>query len=391
MSPTTTRPWLVLTGLALGVTVTNGFARFAYGLMLPAMQSEQGWNFAQAGWLNTANALGYIAGAIATMLLIRRISPSRLFAFGLVTTTVALLATGMNEALWWQTMWRILAGIFGAMSFSTAGALTAGLFKDDPRRNALAIAILFGSGGGLGIVLAGAALPLMLDTYGPASWPIGWIVIGIVSAMMLPLGLWSAFQLRPPKQSNTTKPVPLPIRRMIPELVGYAGFGTGYIVYLTFLSAWMTGQAEQASFIALVWVILGLCISLSPLVWRPILARHASGLPLALILCGIAVGSALPVILPSGLALLISSVVFGLSVFMAPGAVTNFARQNLPPESWGRAISLFTVVFAIAQTVGPYGAGLIGDAFENIGVSLLVAATVLMLGALIASLQKPLD
>jgi MFS family permease len=391
MSATTTRPWLVLTGLALGVTVTNGFARFAYGLMLPAMQSEQGWNFAQAGWLNTANALGYIAGAIATMLLIRRISPSRLFAFGLVTTTVALLATGLNEALWWQTLWRILAGIFGAMSFSTAGALTAGLFKDDPRRNALAIGILFGSGGGLGIVLAGAALPLMLDAYGPAAWPIGWIVIGIVSAMMLPLGLWSAFQLRPPKQSNTTKPVPLPIRRMIPELVGYAGFGTGYIVYLTFLSAWMTGQAAQASFIALVWVILGLCISLSPLVWRPILARHASGLPLALILCGIAVGSALPVILPSGLALLISSVVFGLSVFMAPGAVTNFARQNLPPESWGRAISLFTVVFAIAQTVGPYGAGLIGDAFKNIGVSLLVAATVLMLGALIASLQKPLD
>ncbi len=58
------RPWLVLAGLALGVTVTSGFARFAYGLMLPAMKSEMGWNYAQAGWLNTANALGYIAGAI---------------------------------------------------------------------------------------------------------------------------------------------------------------------------------------------------------------------------------------------------------------------------------------------------------------------------------------
>ena len=37
------RPWLVLAGLALGVTVTNGFARFAYGLLLPAMRSEMGW------------------------------------------------------------------------------------------------------------------------------------------------------------------------------------------------------------------------------------------------------------------------------------------------------------------------------------------------------------
>ena len=161
------RPWLVLTGLALGLTVTNGFARFAYGLILPAMKSEMGWTYAQAGWLNTANALGYIGGAVLTMVLIRRIPPARLFAFGVATTTLALLATGMNAALWWQTLWRIAAGVLGAMSFSTAGVLAAGLFHGDPRRNALAIAILFGSGGGLGIVLAGAALPLMLHTWGP--------------------------------------------------------------------------------------------------------------------------------------------------------------------------------------------------------------------------------
>ncbi len=389
MNAAPARPWLVLAGLALGVTVTNGFARFAYGLMLPAMKSEMEWNFAQAGWLNTANALGYIAGAILTMLLVRRISPTRLFAFGLITTTLALLATGLNAAMWWQTLWRILAGIFGAMSFSTAGALTAGLFRDDPRRNALAIAILFGSGGGLGIVLSGAALPLMIDVYGPSAWPIGWIAIGIVSLSFLPLGLWAALQLCPPVQSRA-EAARLPLRRMLPEMAGYAGFGMGYIVYLTFLSAWMTEQAAGAGFIALVWVILGLCICLSPLVWRPILARYASGLPLALILIGIAIGSALPVVLPNGAALLVSAVVFGLSVFMAPGAVTNFTRQNLPPESWARAISLFTVVFAVAQTLGPYGAGLVGDLFGNIGVSLVAAAGLLLVGAVIALRQKPL-
>jgi predicted MFS family arabinose efflux permease len=380
---------LVLAGLTLGVTVTNGFARFAYGLLLPAMKSEMGWNYAQAGWLNTANALGYIVGAVLTMVLIRRISPSRLFAFGLIATTLALFATGLNTALWWQTAWRILAGIFGAMSFSTAGALTAGLFKDDRRRNALAIAILFGTGGGFGIVLVGAGLPLMLEVYGSGAWPMGWLIIGAVSLLFLPLGLWAAFQLRPPAQKQTSN-ARLPLRRMLPEMAGYAGFGLGYIVYLTFLSAWMTEQAASGYFIALVWIVLGACISFSPLVWRPILERHASGLPLAMILTCIAVGSALPVVLPNGPALLISAVVFGLSVFMAPGAVTSFARQNLPPESWGQAISLFTVVFAVAQTLGPYGAGLIGDAFGNIGISLLVAAGLLLVGAFIALLQKPL-
>ena len=382
-------PWMVLAGLALGVTVTNSFARFAYGLILPAMKSEMAWTYAQAGWLNTANALGYIVGAVITMLFIGRRSPTLLFAFGLITTTIALLATGLNAALWWQTMWRILAGLFGAMSFSTAGVLVAGLFKDSPRHNALAIAILFGTGGGVGIVLAGAALPGMLDHYGNSSWPMAWVAVGAVSVSFLPLSLWAAAQLSVPVQIQSKAPA-LPIRRMLAQMAGYAGFGLGYIVYLTFLSAWMTEQSASAGFISAVWVLLGLCICISPLVWRPILARHASGVPLAMILSCIALGSALPVLWPGSLSLLISAVVFGLSVFMAPSAVTNFTRQNLQPESWGQAISLFTVIFAVAQTLGPYGAGVVGDLSHNIGTGLLVAAALLLIGALIAWTQKPL-
>lgn len=389
MNSNSVRSWIILTGLALGLTVTNGFARFAYGLILPAMKSEMGWNYAQAGWLNTANALGYIIGAILTMILIRNVSPARLFAFGLITTTLALLATGLNANMSWQTLWRILAGVFGAMSFSTAGALTAMLFPNEPKKNALAIAILFGSGGGLGIVLAGASLPLMLEKLGPSAWSTAWILLGIISLLFLPLGLWAASQVRSPVQSKTST-IPLPLSQMIPELAGYAGFGLGYIVYLTFLSAWMTDHAASASFITLIWVILGLSICFSPIIWGPILTRYSSGLPLALILTCIAIGSALPVLINNTITLLISALVFGLSVFMAPGAVTSFTRQNLPPQSWARAMSLFTVVFAIAQTMGPYGAGLVGDIFNDIGVSLLVAAGLLLAGALIALQQKPL-
>ena len=384
------RPWLALLGLILGVCVTNGFARFAYGLLLPAMQADLGWSYAQAGWLNTANALGYIGGALLTMVLIRRAGPARLFAFGMVTTAVALTATGQDPALWWQTLWRVLAGFFGAMSFATAGALAAQLFRDDPRRNALAIALLFGAGGGIGIVLAGAVLPLLLDRLGPAAWPMAWTLIGLVCFAFLPLGLWSAHALRPARLARAPEPQPLPIRQMLPQIGGYAGFGLGYIVYLTFLSAWMTELGARAELIALVWVLLGLCLCLSPFLWRPVLARFATGLPLALILVGVATGSLLPVLWPGGLGLAVSAAVFGLCVFMAPGAVTSFLRQNLPPDSWGPGLSLFTVVFAVAQTLGPFGAGLIGDLAQNIGVSLAVAAAVLLCGAGSALLQRRL-
>lgn len=392
-SPTTNEPahpWLILAGLALGVTVTNGFARFAYGLLLPAMKSELGWSYAQAGWLNTANALGYVAGAIMTMILIRHLRPTHLFAFGLVATTAALLLTGLETALWWQTLWRVAAGVFGAMSFSTAGTLAAQLFQSDPRRNALAIAILFGSGGGLGIILAGATLPLLLGWHGNDTWPLGWVLIGIASLTVLPLGLWSATRLHAPR-ARTTRRRHLPLGRMLGELAGYACFGMGYIVYLTFLSAWMTEQESSPGFIAVIWVILGSCIFVSPLLWRPVLARYASGAPLAMVLSGIAIGSALPVLFPGGAMLTLSATIFGLCVFMPPGAVTSFSRQNLPSESWGAGIGFFTVVFAVAQTIGPYGAGLVGDIAGDLGISLLAAAVVLLLGAGFAALQRPLE
>lgn len=383
------RSWLILAGLTLGVCVTNGFARFAYGLLLPAMRAELGWNYTQAGWLNTANALGYVTGAILTLVLLRRLSASALFSFGVWTTAISLFATGLNEALWAQSIWRFAAGLFGAMSFATGGALAAALFPDQPRRNALSIAVYFGVGGGLGIVLSGLSLPMVLSVYGTVAWAWGWIVIGSISALFCPLSLWAARQLRPPS-GTAPKHAPLPILKMLGELAGYAGFGLGYIVYLTFIAAWMTSQGAPPLHIAGVWTLVGLCICVSPFVWRSVFARFANGIPLALILINIAIGSSLPVLWDGLAGIIVSAVIFGLSVFMAPGAITNFTRQNMPQESWGAAISVFTVTFAVAQTLGPVGAGLIGDLSGDIGASLLAASGILLVGALAALSQRRL-
>ena len=68
-----TRQWLLVGALALAPAVSNGFARFAYGLILPAMRIDLGWNYTQAGWINTANALGYLIGALLALTLISRV------------------------------------------------------------------------------------------------------------------------------------------------------------------------------------------------------------------------------------------------------------------------------------------------------------------------------
>ena len=248
-----TKEWFILLGLLLGVTVTNGFARFAYGLLLPAMQTQMDWNYAQAGWLSTVNALGYILGAISTLFLVQKFPSEKLFAFGLITTSVVLFMTGVLPALEAQYALRFLAGTFGAVSFSTAGALASGLFKENARLNALSIAILFGTGGGLGIILSGAFIPTLIDVVGNGAWPMCWMIIGLFSMVFMPFGIWSALQVESSKPSRLTRS-DFPLLKMLPELAGYACFGFGYIVYLTFLSAWMTAQSISATMITAIWV-----------------------------------------------------------------------------------------------------------------------------------------
>ena len=373
-APALGRQWLILAGLTFGLCVTNGFARFAYGLLLPAMKAEFGWTYAQAGWLNTANALGYVTGAIASYILIRRVSPALLFNIGVLTTMITLMATGFAESLVGQSVWRYLTGLFGALSFSTGGALAAALFPGDARRNAL----------------AGATLPWVLEIYGTAGWPYGWIAIGIMSVLLTPLSLWSGTALRPPANAPRPTAARLPVRAMLGQIGGYAGFGLGYIVYLTFIAAWMTERDAGAAQISLAWVLMGTGIVLSPFLWRGLFARFAGGLPLALILAAVAIGTLLPLAMPTTAGLLLSAAVVGLAVFQSPAAVTNFSRQNLPPAVWGQAISLFTLVFAVAQTIGPIGAGLVGDLTGDIGNALIAAACILLAGALSAILQRPL-
>ena len=58
--------------LSFGPTVSDSFARFANALLLPSMREELALSYSQVGWLNTANAIGYLGGAILIWLLVRR-------------------------------------------------------------------------------------------------------------------------------------------------------------------------------------------------------------------------------------------------------------------------------------------------------------------------------
>lgn len=372
--------------LALGPAVSNGFARFGYGLILPAMQSDLGWNYTAAGWINTANAIGYLAGALLALGCSAAIGPARLFQYGMVVTAAAVALSGFTDDFATLIALRVLAGIGGAPVFIAGGAMAATLFASDSSRNALAIALYFG-GAGAGLLLTALLLPPLLEVGGAASWPHAWQALGALSIVSLLPAWWGARQITDAPRESGEMVFP-PCSRLLPSLSGYFLFAAGYIVYMTFVVAWMRANGSGVAAVVATWGVLGVAVMASPFVWRRVLAAYANGVPLGLA----SMATGLAVVLPFAVAgwggLLLSAAVFGLSFFIAPTAVTSFSKKNMPRAQWSAAVALYTTAFAVGQTLGPIGAGWIADASGGLSAGLLAGAALLLVGGALGFFQR---
>jgi MFS family permease len=170
-------------GLALGPAVTVELARFVYALTLPAIRADLGWSYAQAGGMNTANALGYLAGAVVAAPLATRIGGRRAFLGGMTITALALLASALSSQYAILLSLRVVAGATGATSFVVGGGLAARVASESGDKGALALGVYFG--GGLGILVSALIVPPLLDAGGGSDWRLGWAVLGVASLAAL--------------------------------------------------------------------------------------------------------------------------------------------------------------------------------------------------------------
>lgn len=371
-------------GLGLAVAVSNGLARFAYALLLPAMRDSLGWNYAQAGWLNTANALGYIVGAISGYLLLRAIPPSKLFNLGLWMTVVTVLVTGVSADIYWLSIARLISGIGAAWAFSCGGALIADRYHDVPHRRGTATGLFF-AGAGLGIILAGVTVEPLLAWAGNNAWPEAWLLLGVLSAA---LSLWPALEAkRHEGHCNTTSNKPLSLRGSRLSLFSYFAFAGGYIVYMTFIFAWLHGAGWGWRFSTVVWLMLGTSVAISPFVWRHALQHWNSSTTLSLSCAATMIGTVIPLFLNNVFGLLASAAIFGLGLFIAPSAIAVMVRRRMDAINLAKGMTFFTVVFSIGQALGPVVAGWVAD-LGTLNSSLIFGFALLAVATALPLLQR---
>jgi len=377
----------IVAALSLGPAVSNSFARFAYALMLPAMRADLGLNYSQAGALNTANALGYLGGALFAARYVSALGNRRLFCTGMVATVIAILGSGLTGNFVAQLGLRAVAGVGGAMVFICGAVLASNVFPDRPRLASSAIALYFG-GAGAGILLSGAGVPPLLAIAGHDAWRSAWLAIGIVSALFAVFAIWAARQIDEP--SSGAHGGAWPLAELRAALASYFLFGAGYIAYMTFVVAWMVSHGRTALDVSLTWGILGIATLVAPLAWRVPRSRWRAATVLAASGIVLGIGATLPLLSTSRPVMLMSAAFSGGAVFIEHKAVTDLVKTSLPKASWGSAVSVFTVVFAIGQAIGPVLTGWLADATQSLQAGLAGSVAILVVASATAMRQRTL-
>jgi predicted MFS family arabinose efflux permease len=373
--------------LSLTPTVGLGIGRFAYALVLPDMRDTLGWSYSAAGFMNTINAVGYLAGALIAAKLIKRFGLSAAVRCGTLACLVSLALCALSGNFILLSFARLLAGLGAAIAFVASGALAATIAQSRPERANFLLS-LFYAGPGLGILASGLIAPFVLQAFGPGSWWIVWWALTLLSvALTIPLLLAPFDAGAGLSGAVSTK---IAIRPVLIYLTGYFLFGAGYIAYMTFMIAYVRDGGGGAPAQSAFWCLIGASAFVTPWVWRRVLARNSGGVSTAIIQGVNAIGAALPLFGHSPVLLAISALVFGVAFFAVVGSTTAFVRFNYPPAEWPTAIAVLTITFGIGQILGPIVTGAITDAFGSLSYALNVSAAMLVVGAMASAFQRRL-
>ena len=396
--------------LALGAAVSLGLARFSYALLLGPMRADLGWSYFTAGAMNTANAAGYLLGALLMPRWIARHGPkSALVGGGLAAAALLALHAGVRADALLAGL-RLLCGMASAATFVAGGLLAARLASRAAGLVSPGLVLgLYYGGTGLGIIVSAGLVPLFIGAgvgvgagdglaaggssgglSGWASgWPAAWLALGAAAGLMTAL-MHAGTRADAPAAAAAQALLPVPWRRLGFALAGYFLFGLGYIGYMTFIVTLLREQQLGSAAITAFYSTLGLGVVASSWLWAGLLQRWRGGQPMALLNALLALATLLPVLSGHPVAVFASGALFGAVFLSVVAASTAVVRHNLPPAAWPQGITAFTVVFALGQIAGPSLVGLIADGPGGLARGLAVSAAVLALGAVLAWRQPAL-
>ena len=360
------------------MAVAMGIGRFVYTPILPGMMDELGLSPADAGWIASANYLGYLLGAFAAAGAWATGRERRIVLAGLVASAALAAAMGLTQSVFFFLAIRFLAGLASAFVMVFLSSIVLGRLKAAGRDDLQAKHF-----GGVGAGIAILSLMMMALVADAAHWQAGWFWAGGLSAAGL-LAVALLVDRSPPATAAEPREPALPRSPTLTRLIlAYGMFGFGYIVTATFLIAIVRQGEGGPLFEGAVWLVTGLAAFPSVYVWAGFARRFGPAMAFAVGCLLEAVGVAASVALGGLAGPIIGGFLLG-GTFVAVTAYGLRAGQALAPQSPRRVFALMTGSFGIGQIVGPIVAGVLAEQTGNYFLPSMVAAAVLIAAAAIA-------
>ncbi|WP_162596621.1 YbfB/YjiJ family MFS transporter [Thiofilum flexile] len=358
---------------------TFGLARFIYTPLLPLMQEGTGFGDDWAGYLASANYVGYLLGALAVTQVHSLELKKTLLRLSVIVAAFTNMMMGFTQNEWLWMLMRFVSGLcsVGGMIIGTSLLMLA----TPPAQSVQRMSIHF-SAIGLGLALGALWVLLFKSTQ---TWAELWISSGMIILLLgAPALRFNEWSIHPLKQEAINQAKAIPISKPFLTLFAAAYFcaGVGYVISATFLVAILQRQTTIPHLGDYAWLVVGLAMAPSCWIWTR-LAKRIGDFP-ALISAYLvqALGIILPVISHSELLAIVGAILFGGTVIGIVSMVLIYGGR-LAGSRPTTLMGLLTSCFGVAQVVAPAFAGWLAERQGHFETSLILAASITVLGALL--------
>jgi len=367
----------------VALAVAMGIGRFVYTPILPGMMEELHLTPADAGWIASANYLGYLIGALAAAGGWAHGRERLLMLVSLAASAVLAALMGLNETIAAFLVIRLLAGLASAFVMVFMSSIVFSHLAASGRGDLQALH--FG-GVGLGIAASSALLAILVTEH--AGWAAGWLWSGAVSAVGLLFVALLAGSATPANGVDGPEPALPKDRSLTKMILAYGLFGFGYVVTATFLVAIVRQGGGGRVFEATVWMVAGLAGLPSTWFWQKLAARIGLYAAYAVSCLVEVVGVTASVVVKGFTGPLLAGVLLG-GTFIAITALGLQTARQLAPQEPRRIFAVMTAAFGLGQIIGPIAAGLLAQASGNYVLASAMAAAALLVSGIIAWSAAP--
>lgn len=387
--------WVIVLAGFLVLFACFGLARYAYAMLLPAMQHGLKLSYDQSGYIGTGNFIGYLVSVLLVPFALRRTTPRIAITAGLLLISLALLAMSQCNAFWQVLILYILAGIGGGFANIPLMLLTTYWFHRAARGKALGLAL---GGNGAGILLSGILIPFLNRSFGASGWRAGWLILGL---LCLAVTVAAAMLLRNSPAEMGLEPIGAEDHCNREQFVShersgdagllvrlgliYLAFGSTFMIYGTFIVTTMVREYGLPELIAgRYWSWVGFFSLFSGILFGGISDRIGRKWGLTLVLLVQTAAYLLVGMRLGGYWLVASIVLYGLAVFAIPTIMTAAIAEYLGLSRAAAAFATVTLFFAAGQSAGPAIAGILARSTGSFSNAYLLAALLTIAGGLLA-------